>query len=75
MRRRDFFRRIGGGFLAACVLRPARAVQAKAEGFYLWVSDTPTFSFGFTGFKSAKDPPSVSGQILFGANLTHRRQS
>ena len=72
MRRRDFFKRIGGGFLAACVLRPARVVQAKAWGFRLWAANDPRFKFGFTGFKGAKDPPSVSGQILFGGNFVCR---
>jgi hypothetical protein len=36
----------------------------------LYIAQSPKFAFGFTGFKGARDDNQVSGQILFGGNLT-----
>jgi hypothetical protein len=36
----------------------------------LYIAQSPKFAFGFTGFKGARDDNMVSGQILFGGNLT-----
>ena len=38
----------------------------------LYIAQSAAFAFGFTGFKGARDDNQVSGQILFGGNLTHR---
>jgi hypothetical protein len=38
----------------------------------LYIAASPKFAFGFTGFKGARDDNQVSGQILFGGNLTCR---
>jgi hypothetical protein len=38
----------------------------------LYIAQSPKFAFGFTGFKGARDDNQVSGQILFGGNLTVR---
>jgi hypothetical protein len=37
-----------------------------------YIAQSPKFAFGFTGFKGARDDNMVSGQILFGGNLTVR---
>ena len=46
----------------------------KGEDAYvrLYIAQSPKFAFGFTGFKGARDDNQVSGQILFGGNLTVR---
>lgn len=36
----------------------------------LYIAQSSKFGFGFTGFKGARDDNQVSGQILFGGNLT-----
>lgn len=38
----------------------------------LYIAQSQKFAFGFTGFKGARDDNQVSGQILFGGNLTVR---
>lgn len=38
----------------------------------LYIAQSAKFAFGFTGFKGARDDNQVSGQILFGGNLTGR---
>jgi hypothetical protein len=38
----------------------------------LYIAQSSKFAFGFTGFKGARDDNQVSGQILFGGNLTCR---
>ena len=38
----------------------------------LYIAQSSKFAFGFTGFKGARDDNQVSGQILFGGNLTNR---
>lgn len=38
----------------------------------LYIAQSSKFAFGFTGFKGARDDNQVSGQILFGGNLTVR---
>lgn len=38
----------------------------------LYVAQSSKFAFGFTGFKGARDDNQVSGQILFGGNLTFK---
>lgn len=38
----------------------------------LYIAQSPKFAFGFTGFKGAREDNQVSGQILFGGNLTVR---
>lgn len=38
----------------------------------LYIAQSSKFAFGFTGFKGARDDNQVSGQILFGGNLTAR---
>jgi len=40
--------------------------------FRLWISTSPKYSFGFTGFKVAQDSTVVAGQILFAGNFTLR---
>jgi hypothetical protein len=36
----------------------------------LYIAQSSKFAFGFTGFKGAREDNQVSGQILFGGNLT-----
>jgi hypothetical protein len=36
----------------------------------LYIAQSSKFAFGFTGFKGARDDNQVSGQLLFGGNLT-----
>lgn len=36
----------------------------------LWFAQSPKFQFGFTGFKGARTDNQVSGQTLYGGNLT-----
>ncbi len=36
----------------------------------LYISQSSKFAFGFTGFKGAREDNQVSGQLLFGGNLT-----
>ena len=38
----------------------------------LYIAQSSKFAFGFTGFKGAREDNQVSGQILFGGNLTMR---
>lgn len=38
--------------------------------FKLYVSDSPLYGFGFTGFKRAQDSTVVAGQYLFAGNIT-----
>lgn len=38
----------------------------------LYIAQSQKFAFGFTGFKGARDDNQVSGQLLFGGNLTCR---
>ena len=38
----------------------------------LYIAQSSKFAFGFTGFKGAREDNQVSGQILFGGNLTCR---
>jgi hypothetical protein len=38
----------------------------------LYIAQSQKFAFGFTGFKGAREDNQVSGQILFGGNLTCR---
>jgi hypothetical protein len=38
----------------------------------LYIAQSQKFAFGFTGFKGAREDNQVSGQILFGGNLTVR---
>jgi hypothetical protein len=38
----------------------------------LYIAQSSKFAFGFTGFKGAREDNQVSGQILFGGNLTFR---
>lgn len=38
----------------------------------LYIAQSSKFAFGFTGFKGTRDDNQVSGQILFGGNLTCR---
>lgn len=39
----------------------------------LWISASPKFQFGFTGFKGARDDNMVAGQILFAGNFVTRQ--
>ncbi len=68
MRRRDFFYRIGGGFVAALVARPAVAV--KTAVMRTWAN--PGYTFGFTGFKPAGTTTPPSGQIFYTGNIVVR---
>lgn len=38
----------------------------------LYFAQSPKFQFGFTGFKGARTDNQVSGQVLFGGNMTFR---
>jgi hypothetical protein len=38
----------------------------------LYIAQSSKFAFGFTGFKGARDDNQVSGQLLFGGNLTQK---
>lgn len=38
----------------------------------LYIAQSSKFAFGFTGFKGARNDNQVSGQLLFGGNLTAR---
>lgn len=38
----------------------------------LYIAQSSKFAFGFTGFKGARDDNQVSGQLLFGGNMTVR---
>jgi len=38
----------------------------------LYIAQSSKFAFGFTGFKGAREDNQVSGQILFGGNMTVR---
>lgn len=46
--------------------------SGDAAYFRLWVSTSPKYSFGFTGFKPAQDSTVVAGQLLFAGNFTVR---
>ena len=46
--------------------------QGEDAYIRLYIAQSPKFAFGFTGFKGARDDNQVSGQILFGGNLTCR---
>ncbi len=46
--------------------------QGEDAYIRLYIAQSPKFAFGFTGFKGARDDNQVSGQILFGGNLTLR---
>jgi len=47
--------------------------EADSAYMRLWISASPKFQFGFTGFKGARDDNMVSGQILFSGNFVIRQ--
>ncbi len=46
--------------------------EGESAYFRLWISSSPKYAFGFTGFKVAQDSTVVAGQVLFAGNFTHR---
>lgn len=42
----------------------------NTKHFRLWMTDDPEFSFGFSGFKGARDDDLLAGQIKFAGNLS-----
>ncbi len=44
--------------------------QGEDAYIRLYIAQSAKFAFGFTGFKGAREDNQVSGQILFGGNLT-----
>ena len=49
-----------------------RSPQGDDAYLRLYIAQSAKFAFGFTGFKGARGDNQVSGQILFGGNLTAR---
>lgn len=45
-------------------------VNARKPYFNFYISDSPMYGFGFTGFKPAQGNTKVAGQVLAGAALT-----
>ena len=42
----------------------------NTKWFTFWVSDSPLFGFGFTGFKPSQDSTQIAGQYLYSGNIT-----
>ena len=45
-------------------------INARKPFFNFYVSDSPRFGFGFTGFKPAQGNTKVAGQVLAACALT-----
>jgi len=67
MTRRDLFKRLLIAPLAAAILQRI-PLPPRVRGWVFRVSDSPTFSFGFSGFKPSTSSQ-VRGQVLFTGRL------
>ena len=47
-------------------------LNARKPYFNFYISDSPKFGFGFTGFKPAQGNTKVAGQVLAACNITFR---
>lgn len=80
MNRRDFFTRTIGAVAAAVaapylpVAPPPVAWPMELEGLYLRVSNSPTFSFGFTGFHESMNDGTIRGYIGQSRTLHYARR-
>ena len=68
MRRRDFLGLLGAAPLAA-MLPWTRQSANPLGGWRLYISSTPTYTFGFSGFTPAAETQIV-GQILYQGQLS-----
>jgi len=69
MTRRELFRRMLVAPLAAVLLKYPRLPAPPRLIF--WISETPTYSFGFSGFTTDITQRKVQGQIRFVGNVRH----